>query len=56
MSIAASLANIIVIMSIEWQELWAFESHIDGWKRIVVNLFGNALKHTKSGFVKSLFE
>lgn len=51
MSIAVSLANIIVIISIEWRKSWAFESHVGGWKRIVMNLFGNALKYTKSGFV-----
>lgn len=50
-SIAASLADIIVIITIEWQKSWAFESHVGGWKRIVMNLFGNALKYTKSGFV-----
>jgi hypothetical protein len=50
-SIAASLADIIVIITIEWQKSWAFESHVGGWKRIAMNLFGNALKYTKSGFV-----
>lgn len=51
MSIAASLANIIVVISIQWRKSWAFESHVGGWKRIVMNLFGNALKYTHSGFV-----
>ncbi|KIM95970.1 hypothetical protein OIDMADRAFT_133008, partial [Oidiodendron maius Zn] len=50
-TIAASLANIMIIISIEWRESWTFESHVGGWKRIVMNLFGNALKYTKSGFV-----
>lgn len=50
-SITTSLADIIVVISIEWQKSWVFESHVGGWKRIVMNLFGNALKYTKSGFV-----
>ena len=51
MSIAVSLANVLVIISIEWQKSWDFESHVGGWKRIAMNLFGNALKYTNSGFV-----
>ena len=50
-TIAASLTNIMIIISIEWRKSWTFESHVGGWKRIVMNLFGNALKYTKSGFV-----
>jgi hypothetical protein len=51
MSITASLADIIIIISIEWQDSWVFQSHAGGWKRILMNIFGNSLKYTDSGFV-----
>ena len=43
--------NLMVILSISWQASWVFESQIGGWKRILMNLFGNALKYTDSGYV-----
>jgi len=43
--------DLIVILSISWQASWVFESQIGGWKRILMNLFGNALKYTDSGFI-----
>jgi len=43
--------DLTVILSISWQASWVFESQIGGWKRILMNLFGNALKYTDSGFV-----
>lgn len=43
--------DIMVILSIDWQASWIFESQIGCWKRILMNLFGNALKYTDAGFV-----
>lgn len=50
-TISAPLGDIIVIISIEWLDSWVFQSNIGSWKRILMNLFGNSLKYTDSGFV-----
>jgi hypothetical protein len=47
----ASNDDVIIILSIDCQPSWAFESQGGTWKRILMNLFGNALKYTRSGFV-----
>jgi len=44
--------NVMVIVDIEQQLTWLFESQIGAWKRILTNLFGNALKYTEAGFVR----
>ncbi|TVY35456.1 Hybrid signal transduction histidine kinase B [Lachnellula subtilissima] len=44
--------NVLVIVSVDWQTSWNLESDIGSWKRIIMNLFGNALKYTTSGFVR----
>jgi len=50
-NITASSESVMIILSIDWQASWHFESQVGGWKRILTNLFGNALKYTRSGFV-----
>jgi len=42
--------NIMVILSIASQTSWTLESEVGSWKRIIMNLVGNALKYTTSGF------
>jgi signal transduction histidine kinase len=41
-----------VVTDIKWAPNWTFEIDPGAWSRILMNVFSNALKYTKSGFVK----
>jgi len=45
-------SQVAVIIDIEWQPSWTFDIDAGAWRRILMNLFSNAMKYTKSGFVK----
>lgn len=44
--------SIIVIVDISWQHDWVFKINAGAFRRILMNLFSNALKYTDAGFVK----
>lgn len=44
--------DLMVILDIESRLDWTFISEAGAWKRILMNIFGNALKYTDQGFVK----
>ncbi|KAJ5887511.1 hypothetical protein N7495_007552 [Penicillium taxi] len=44
--------RIITIVDIEWQDNWYHPIYSGAWRRIVMNLFGNALKYTPSGYIR----
>ncbi|TEY54820.1 hypothetical protein BOTCAL_0236g00060 [Botryotinia calthae] len=44
--------NVVVILEIDWQSSWVFNSQISNWRRILINLFQNALKYTEFGYVQ----
>ena len=41
-----------VILDIQARPHWTMTSEAGAWRRIVMNLFGNSLKYTQSGFIK----
>ncbi|APA15360.1 hypothetical protein sscle_14g101300 [Sclerotinia sclerotiorum 1980 UF-70] len=43
--------SVVIILEIDWQTSWAFNSQISSWRRIFINLFQNALKYTEFGYV-----
>ncbi|KAF3481560.1 uncharacterized protein GIQ15_04319 [Arthroderma uncinatum] len=40
------------ILDIDWRSNWAFNTQSGALRRVVMNLFGNALKYTDAGWVK----
>lgn len=43
--------SVVIVLEIDWQISWTFNSQISSWRRILINLFQNALKYTESGYV-----
>ncbi|KFX96452.1 hypothetical protein O988_05303 [Pseudogymnoascus sp. VKM F-3808] len=41
----------VIIVDISWHENWTFDLNDGAWRRILMNLFSNALKYTTRGFV-----
>ena len=50
-ALQGSSKQVIVICDVEWQSNWIFNTQAGAWKRILMNLLGNALKYTESGFI-----
>lgn len=47
----ASSDGVQIYLDIEPSDSWSFRMHPGAFRRIVMNLFGNSLKFTKSGFI-----
>ncbi|KAJ5918830.1 hypothetical protein N7454_009974 [Penicillium verhagenii] len=43
--------QVTVIFDIEPDTEWEFYTHAGAWRRILMNIFGNALKYTSSGYI-----
>jgi len=50
--IGSSEPPVTIIVDIAWRPNWTFEVDAGAWRRILMNLFSNSMKYTKSGFVK----
>ena len=44
--------SVIVTMNVEKRSSWTTKLDPGAWKRIVMNIFGNALKYTRAGHVE----
>lgn len=51
LSIGPPESPVTVIMDIGYYPSWKFEIDCGAWRRILMNLFSNALKYTETGFV-----
>ncbi|TGO55581.1 hypothetical protein BCON_0090g00250 [Botryotinia convoluta] len=45
-------APLSVILDVDHKSNWTFSTQPGAWKRILMNIFGNALKYTTSGLIK----
>ncbi|KAE8381859.1 hypothetical protein BDV26DRAFT_254763 [Aspergillus bertholletiae] len=48
--------RLMTIVDIEWQGSWQFSVYAGAWRRVVMNLFGNALKYTGTGYIRLLMK
>ncbi|WDK23076.1 hsp90-like protein [Colletotrichum graminicola] len=48
----ASLKDVKILVDIDPQSSWVFHTNPGAIRRVVMNLFGNALKYTSKGFIK----
>lgn len=48
--------SVFVILDLDWSSRWCFHVQSGAWRRILMNLFGNALKYTTEGFVQVRLE
>ncbi|KGO69340.1 CheY-like superfamily [Penicillium italicum] len=44
-------SQITIIFDIQPDTEWDFNTHVGAWRRILMNVFGNALKYTPSGYI-----
>jgi signal transduction histidine kinase len=51
-SVDPSQERVQIFLDIEKSPCWRFNTHPGAFRRIVMNLFGNSLKFTRSGFIK----
>ncbi|KAL4953677.1 hypothetical protein BDW69DRAFT_194654 [Aspergillus filifer] len=51
-----SSPRLMTIVDIEWKDSWDFNVYSGAWRRVVMNLFGNALKYTQSGYIQLLMK
>ncbi|KAL6712250.1 hypothetical protein ACN47E_000127 [Coniothyrium glycines] len=45
-----------LILDINWSDNYVFRTQPGAWRRVIMNLFGNSLKYTPSGYVKIKLE
>lgn len=55
-SVGTTESAVAVIVNIQWRPSWTFEVDAGAWRRILMNLFSNAMKYTKAGFVNICLE
>ncbi|PYH43456.1 sensor histidine kinase/response regulator [Aspergillus saccharolyticus JOP 1030-1] len=51
-----NLKDVITIVDIQWQESWLCKVNPGAWRRVIMNLFGNALKYTEKGCIRLRME
>ena len=56
LQIGVSNDLLIVILDIDFRDQWKFPTVPGTWRRLTMNLFGNALKYTRVGFIKIRLE
>ncbi|KAJ5787291.1 hypothetical protein N7457_002281 [Penicillium paradoxum] len=44
-------SQVTIIFDIQPDTEWDFDTHAGAWRRILMNVFGNALKYTTSGYI-----
>jgi signal transduction histidine kinase len=48
----ANRKKVFILLEISERATWLFNTQPGAWRRIVMNIFGNALKYTESGFIR----
>jgi signal transduction histidine kinase len=51
-----SNGGLTTIVDIEWQDNWQYNIYAGAWRRVIMNIFGNAMKYTRRGFIRLLMK
>ncbi|KAG7284241.1 hypothetical protein NEMBOFW57_010605 [Staphylotrichum longicolle] len=51
-TVSSSRGQVLIYVDIDYSADWSFHVHPGALRRIVMNLFGNSLKFTQSGFIR----
>lgn len=46
--------RMMTIVDVQWQDNWKYPGYAGAWRRVAMNIYGNALKYTKSGYIRLL--
>lgn len=49
-------ASVSIVIDVQSRPSWQVESSVAAWRRIVSNVFGNALKYTEKGLIEVILE
>ncbi|KAL5046002.1 hypothetical protein BDW71DRAFT_207685 [Aspergillus fruticulosus] len=49
-------SRLMMIVDIEWNDRWRYSVYAGAWRRVVMNLFGNAIKYTQAGYIRLLMK
>jgi signal transduction histidine kinase/CheY-like chemotaxis protein len=51
-----SYPPVVVVVDVCWRDNWDYQINSGAWRRILMNIFSNAMKYTERGFVRAVLQ